>query len=102
MNLTTKQLRVCEFIANYAVKHGVSPTIREIADELDISTNTAYLHTLAAERKGAVARGAYAAARNLAVTQAFVESQQRRSAIAAAMARAREASESHKVEEVNA
>jgi SOS-response transcriptional repressor LexA len=89
MNLSRQQMHVCEFVTRYYVKHGVSPTFAEVADEMGISRTTAYLHVQAAIEKGALERASCGNSRQLQVTEAFVDAQRQRSAIAEAMARVR-------------
>lgn len=89
MNLSRQQMRVCEFVACYYVEYGVSPTLAEVAHAMGISRTTAYLHVQGAIEKGALERASCGNSRQLQVTEAFVDAQRRRSAIAEAMARVR-------------
>jgi repressor LexA len=54
-NLTPRQKEVLSFIKSYVKDHSYPPTIREIAEEFDISTKGAYDHVKALEKKGAIA-----------------------------------------------
>lgn len=55
--LTEKQKRVLNFIANYTDENGCPPTLREIADHINVvGTGTVMQHLDALERKGFVNR----------------------------------------------
>jgi repressor LexA len=56
MNLTPKQLRILQFLRDFRQRHGYSPTMQEIADELDVSKVTVFEHVEALIAKGALAR----------------------------------------------
>ena len=58
MNLTPKQLRILQLIRGHRMAHGYSPTMQELADELDISKVTVFEHVEALIKKGALAREA--------------------------------------------
>jgi len=50
--LTDKQINVLKFITKVIKESGFSPTIREIADEFEITAKGAYDHLKAIEKKG--------------------------------------------------
>ena len=50
--LTDRQQLVYDYIKSYLKEHGFPPTIREIADNFDVSVKGAYDHVKAIERKG--------------------------------------------------
>lgn len=56
MNLTPKQLKILQLIRDWRVRHGYSPTMQELADELDVSKVTVFEHVEALIKKGALAR----------------------------------------------
>lgn len=56
MNLTPKQLRVLTMIQEYRQRLGYSPTMRELAEALDISKVTVFEHIEALIKKGALIR----------------------------------------------
>lgn len=56
MNYTPKQLRILQLIRDYRVAHGYSPTMQELADELQVSKVTVFEHVEALIRKGALER----------------------------------------------
>ncbi len=56
MNLTPKQLKILQLIRDYRVAHGYSPTMQELADELDVSKVTVFEHVEALIKKGALRR----------------------------------------------
>ncbi len=58
MNLTPKQLRILQLIRDHRIAHGYSPTMQELADELDISKVTVFEHVEALIKKGALRREA--------------------------------------------
>lgn len=58
--LTTRQLKVLDFIRTEITKHGCPPTMREIGDRFDIrSTNGVRCLLQTLERKGAIKRKPY-------------------------------------------
>ena len=58
MNLTPKQLRILQIIRDWRLRHGYSPTLQEMANELGVSKVTVFEHVEALIRKGAVEREA--------------------------------------------
>jgi repressor LexA len=54
--LTAKQLRVLRYFRDYRRQHGVSPTLEEAADHLEVSKITVYEHLNQLVHKGAVRR----------------------------------------------
>ncbi|MBL8990946.1 MAG: transcriptional repressor LexA [Phycisphaerae bacterium] len=58
MNLTPKQLRILALIRDWRVRHGYSPTMQELADEIGVSKVTVFEHVEALIKKGALVREA--------------------------------------------
>ncbi len=58
MNLTPKQLRILRLIRDWRVRHGFSPTMQELADEIGVSKVTVFEHVEALIKKGALVREA--------------------------------------------
>jgi repressor LexA len=58
MNLTPKQLRILSLIRDWRVRHGYSPTMQELADEIGVSKVTVFEHVEALIKKGALIREA--------------------------------------------
>jgi len=58
MNLTPKQLRILKLIRDWRVRHGYSPTMQELADEIGVSKVTVFEHVEALIKKGALIREA--------------------------------------------
>ena len=56
MNLTPKQLEVIDLIQQWRCKHGVSPTMKELAEELGVSKVTVFERIEALIKKGALTR----------------------------------------------
>lgn len=56
MNLTPKQAHILTRIRDLRLTHGYSPTLQELADELDVSKVTVFEHVEALIRKGALRR----------------------------------------------
>jgi repressor LexA len=56
MNLTPKQLKILQLIRESRIVRGYSPTMQELADELDISKVTVFEHVEALIKKGALKR----------------------------------------------
>ena len=56
MNLTPKQLKILQLIRDSRVRHGYSPTMQELADELGVSKVTVFEHVEALIKKGALTR----------------------------------------------
>ena len=56
MNLTPKQLKILQLIRDSRVVRGYSPTMQELADELEISKVTVFEHVEALIKKGALKR----------------------------------------------
>jgi repressor LexA len=56
MNLTPKQLKILQLIRDSRVVRGYSPTMQELADELNISKVTVFEHVEALIKKGALKR----------------------------------------------
>ena len=67
--LTRRQSEVVLFVRRYADRHGFAPSLREVADALDVNVNAVVGHLRAAERKGAIRR-ASRTARGLVVRDA--------------------------------
>ena len=58
MNLTPKQLKLLQLIRDWRVRHGYSPTMQELADEIGVSKVTVFEHVEALIKKGALVREA--------------------------------------------
>jgi repressor LexA len=58
MNLTPKQLRILALIRDWRIRHGYSPTMQELADEIGVSKVTVFEHVEALIKKGALIREA--------------------------------------------
>lgn len=71
MNLTPKQLQVARLIQQHRITKGVSPTLKELAEELDVSKVTVFEHVEALIGKGVLKRDANKA-RSLSITDQFV------------------------------
>jgi repressor LexA len=56
VNLTPKQLNVLQHIVRFRNKNGYSPTLAELAEQLNVSKVTVFEHIVALEKKGAVRR----------------------------------------------
>ena len=56
MNLTPKQLRILQLIRDCRVRHGYSPTMQELADQIGVSKVTVFEHVEALIKKGALTR----------------------------------------------
>lgn len=56
--LTSRQRDVLNFIRAFSARHGVPPTVREIADKFGVTPRAAFDHLRALERKGALQRRA--------------------------------------------
>jgi repressor LexA len=56
--LTPRQSEVVLFCRRYAEKHGFAPSLREIADGLEVNVNAIVGHLAAAAKKGAITRSA--------------------------------------------
>ncbi|HNB58888.1 MAG TPA: transcriptional repressor LexA [Phycisphaerales bacterium] len=56
MNLTPKQLRILQLIRDCRIRHGYSPTMQELADEIGVSKVTVFEHVEALIKKGALTR----------------------------------------------
>jgi len=71
MNLTPKQMRILKIIRDCRLRYGYSPTLQEIADEIDVSKVTVFEHVEALIRKGALERDANKA-RSLVINESIV------------------------------
>lgn len=58
MNLTPKQLRILQIVRDWRTRFGYSPTLQEIADEVQVSKVTVFEHVEALIKKGALVRDA--------------------------------------------
>ena len=56
MNLTPRQLKVLRLIRDHRIAHGFSPTMQELADELDVSKVTVFEHVEALIKKNVLTR----------------------------------------------
>lgn len=77
MNFTPKQLQILKIIRDTRITNGYSPTMQELADELDISKVTVFEHVEALIRKGALEREPNKA-RSLTLTDKAVLHDERR------------------------
>ena len=59
MYLTEKQFNILQFIKDYRIQHGFSPTLDEVAREFEVTKVTVYEHVRALEKKGAITRTKY-------------------------------------------
>ena len=59
MNLTPKQLEVVRVIWQHRKKHGLAPSLSEIATALGVTKITAWEHVGLLEKKGAILREKY-------------------------------------------
>lgn len=66
--LTTKQQEVLSFMRSFHGRHGVPPTVREIAQRFKVTPRAAFDHLRALERKGALQRRASAGRTSRALT----------------------------------
>ena len=56
--LTAKQQRVYEYLTEFTRRNGYSPSVREICDDLELSsTSTVFGHLETLEKKGYIRRG---------------------------------------------
>jgi repressor LexA len=56
MNLTPKQLKILQLIRDCRIRHGYSPTMQELADQIGVSKVTVFEHVEALIKKGALIR----------------------------------------------
>jgi repressor LexA len=56
MNLTPKQLKILQLIRDSRLRFGYSPTMQELADQLQVSKVTVFEHVEALIKKGALVR----------------------------------------------
>lgn len=54
--LTSRQRDVLAFVRGYLASHGYPPSVRELAETLDITGNAVHGHLTAIERKGHLRR----------------------------------------------
>jgi repressor LexA len=66
--LTTKQQEVLGFMRSFHGRHGLPPTVREIAQRFKVTPRAAFDHLRALERKGALQRRASAGRTSRALT----------------------------------
>jgi repressor LexA len=66
-NLTPKQMRILRMIREYQRKHGYSPTMQELADDLGVTKVTVFEHVSGLEKKGLLRRSRHRA-RSLELT----------------------------------
>lgn len=50
--MTPRRLRVLRYIQSYRQKHGVSPTLSEIADALDVAVSNIHFHLTKLKNQG--------------------------------------------------
>ncbi len=56
LNFTPRQMKILQLIRDGRIRHGYSPTMQELADELGVSKVTVFEHVEALIKKGALAR----------------------------------------------
>ena len=71
MNLTPKQLKILQLIRDCRVRHGYSPTMQELADQICVSKVTVFEHVEALIKKGALTRDPNKA-RSLSIAEGVV------------------------------
>ena len=71
MNLTPKQLKILQLIRDCRVRHGYSPTMQELADQIGVSKVTVFEHVEALIKKGALTRDPNKA-RSLSIAEGVV------------------------------
>ncbi|MCK4602475.1 MAG: transcriptional repressor LexA [Phycisphaerae bacterium] len=69
--VTPRQLEILRYIRDYRSRHGYSPTMQEIGDQVGLTKVTVFEHVGALERKGLLIRGAKHKARSLRVSERF-------------------------------
>ena len=67
--LTIKQSEILNYIKQFIIKYGFSPTIRDIGNQYSMSPNGAYSHVKALENKGYISRNGGRAARSIIVPE---------------------------------
>ncbi|GIW72716.1 MAG: LexA repressor [Planctomycetota bacterium] len=77
MNLTPKQLAVVQFLVAYRDRHGLSPTLEEIARHLGVTKITVYEHVSQLVKKGALRKTPFLA-RSLTVAPKLAAEVRRR------------------------
>jgi repressor LexA len=65
--LTRRQRDILDFFEAYSGKHGISPTLEEIASALGVNKVTVFGHVAELERKGFLARSARGVSRGLQI-----------------------------------
>ena len=70
--VTPRQLQILQIVRDCRRRHGYSPTMQEIGDELGLTKVTVFEHVGALEKKGLLLRGAKHSARSLRVLPKFV------------------------------
>lgn len=78
VNLTPQQLKVFRLVRQWRSRHGLSPTMQELADELGISKVTVFEHVEALIEKGALRRDPNRA-RSLSIVDGIVLPDEERS-----------------------
>lgn len=71
MNLTPKQFKILKLIRDWRLRHGYSPTMQELADEIGVSKVTVFEHVEALIKKGALVREANKA-RSLSIAEGTI------------------------------
>ena len=67
--LTRRQRQILDLFAAYVEKHGISPTLEEIAQELGVNKVTVFGHVAELERKGLLTRAARGVSRGLQLVE---------------------------------
>lgn len=69
--LTRRQRDILEFLVRYLERHGMSPTLEEIAQEFGVNRVTIFGHVREMERKGILRRGAPGVSRSIVPADGF-------------------------------
>jgi repressor LexA len=64
-------MQILRFVRDFRSRHGYSPTMQEIGDQVNLSKVTVFEHIRALERKGILVRGQKHCARSLQVSSDF-------------------------------
>lgn len=80
MELTQRQQKICQFIAQFSRQHGFAPTIREIQSSLDISSTSVVDYNLRALARAGKLTRKDGFSRTIVLTPNVPDSRPRRSA----------------------
>ncbi|MCK4625616.1 MAG: transcriptional repressor LexA [Phycisphaerae bacterium] len=70
--VTPRQMEVLKFVRDYRSRHGYSPTMQEIGNQMHVSRVTVFEHIGALEKKGLLHRGPKHSARSLQLSDDVV------------------------------